>query len=62
MPRKSPYGDKPIELRNLPRFGGDLENLMGLFVEKMITVAPAEARHLVDEALLGLRTAAGIRR
>jgi hypothetical protein len=62
MPRKSPYNDKPVELRNLPRFGGELEDLMGLFVEKMITVATAEARPLVDEAFLALRTAAVIRR
>jgi hypothetical protein len=52
MPRKSPYSD----------IGDELEDVMGLLVEKLITVAMAEARHLVDEASLGLRTAAGIRR
>jgi hypothetical protein len=62
MSRKGPYSDQPIELRNLPRLGGELEHLMGLFVEKMITVATADAHHLVDEAFLGLRTAAAIRR
>jgi hypothetical protein len=62
MPRKSPCSDKPIELRNLPRFDDVLEDVMGVFVEKMIAVAMAEARHLVDEALLGLRTAAVLRR
>jgi hypothetical protein len=35
---------------------------MGLFVEKMIAVTMAENRHFVDEAFLGLRTAAVIRR
>jgi hypothetical protein len=63
IPRKIPYNsDQPIELRNLPRFGRELEELMGLFVEKMITVASAEARNLSDSTFLALRTAAAVRR
>jgi hypothetical protein len=60
MPRKNPDSDNPIELRNLPRFLDEIEDVMG--VEKLITVAMAEGRPLIDVALLVLRAAALIRR